>query len=1256
MTIFQTTPEDILALDDKLLRELVAKLAIAEIQRSGHSALNVTWGGAQTTADGGLDVRVELLASMGNLSAGVPRANTGYQVKKPDMPRGEIFKEMRPSGNLRPVIAELAATGGAYIIVSSTGTTADKGLRDRRKAIRDALHDCPDATRLYTDFFDRTRLADWVSEHPGVILWLREKIGRALEGWRPYGPWSHAGDDLKVPYLIDDRVRVRIAGRSDSGISTGIAIDQLRKILVNPRSAVRLVGLSGVGKTRFVQALFDQTTGAGPLPEAYAVYADINHNPSPQPVSFATSLIAMRRRAILVVDNCGAQLHRELALVCAQAESLLSLITVEYDVREDLAENTEVVMIDTASSSLIGQLVSRRYPALFRINVETIAAAAEGNARIALAIAGTVGVTEDLARLTQIELFDRLFWQRHQQDPELLRAAQVCSLVYSFHGERFEGEGSELPSLATLAGLSAETLYGHVRNLMRRDLIQSRADWRAVLPHALANHLAGQALENVPQHRIQAQIVNAGNRRLLLSFSRRLSYLHTNSSAVRLCASWLEPGGLLSDVAELDGTGIQMLTYIAPVASEQTLSALERVSIRHSDLAIVTWRRHAGLLRSLAYEPALFARCVRLLINIVENETINSPAREVREILYSFFQLAYSGTHAPVTIRMAMIEEWLGSGALEVKALGRAALERALQTQLSSNYSFSFGAWPRDTGHHPSSNEEVCDWYRATLTILERLVVAGGSDANFAKLTLAKAFERLWDFAALRDELAEKMRRFAAGIYWHEGWQASQAAMRIHANDGALQLLDTTLAPADLASEVLSVLVPSINSTPGMLPKERYDQYRRRVEQASEQLGKRVASHLDVLAKLAPKLFLHGERVELFGRGLGREVKEIDKAWSLIVAALAAIPVAMQFPALLRGFLSEVSKRDMALAQRYLDEGLEGGPTAPSMPALQEAVGWDRAGIARLSTALERGIVPITEYRYLSGAGFAPIELQDLAAKLLMDVLQKTGGFQVVLDVMSTWPGVMSNGDAKDTNSILPLCRAILRHPDLELVDENADYVLRCVADLGLAGSEGEALAQGMAQAIRAAAGAPRNLARSMPETLKAMFDHQPSATLDGLYGTCEDDQAAALRLLRQISDHAVHPAAGVNLAKLVDWCKGDWQARTSFVFAFLPIAVPSGTAGRSVLSEQAMTLLEHSENPKATLELIIEGLAPKFWSGSRAEIMAVNVTALDDILGKFDAEFHSFASQAKNRLLAIIQDERRVEMEHDRFRDERFE
>jgi hypothetical protein len=43
--------------------------------------------------------------------------------------------------------------------------------------MRDALHDCPNAGQLHTDFIDRRHLADWVLEHPGVLLWVRNAVG-----------------------------------------------------------------------------------------------------------------------------------------------------------------------------------------------------------------------------------------------------------------------------------------------------------------------------------------------------------------------------------------------------------------------------------------------------------------------------------------------------------------------------------------------------------------------------------------------------------------------------------------------------------------------------------------------------------------------------------------------------------------------------------------------------------------------------------------------------------------------------------------------------------------------------------------------------------------------------------------------------------------------------------------------------------------------------------------------------------------------
>src|SRR5690606_2872488 len=118
------------------------------------------------------------------------KAATGLQVKAQDMPPGAILKEMAPDGILRPSIAELAAKGGAYIIVSSQGSVSDTAWADRRDAMLEAVEGKIPPGSLVVEFYDRTRLATWVNQHAGLVPWVLEKVGRPLSGWRAFGDWS----------------------------------------------------------------------------------------------------------------------------------------------------------------------------------------------------------------------------------------------------------------------------------------------------------------------------------------------------------------------------------------------------------------------------------------------------------------------------------------------------------------------------------------------------------------------------------------------------------------------------------------------------------------------------------------------------------------------------------------------------------------------------------------------------------------------------------------------------------------------------------------------------------------------------------------------------------------------------------------------------------------------------------------------------------------------------------------------------------
>ena len=278
--MFDVTGQDISFLSDEDLRTLVGRLCEAELRRLGLSPLCASWGGNQNAVDGGVDVRVTL-AESAPLSAAFVRSNVVYQVKAEDMPPGKILAEMKPDGTVRPSILELAAAGGSYIIVSSKGSVSDSALADRRRAMHDAVAGLANCDGLHLDFYDRDRLASWVRDHASIVTWVRERIGRPISGWRPYDDWAASHEGLAGTYLTDDSLRIQGPASKGEGESIVQGMERLRRTLAAERGVVRLVGLSGVGKTRLVQALFDDRVGQFALAPDLAIYTNLSDDPSP---------------------------------------------------------------------------------------------------------------------------------------------------------------------------------------------------------------------------------------------------------------------------------------------------------------------------------------------------------------------------------------------------------------------------------------------------------------------------------------------------------------------------------------------------------------------------------------------------------------------------------------------------------------------------------------------------------------------------------------------------------------------------------------------------------------------------------------------------------------------------------------------------------------------------------------------------------------------------------------------------------------
>lgn len=1275
--MLEITGDEIAALSDTDLRTLIGLLCEAEMRRRGLPTSSVTYGGNQDAKDGGLDVSVALAAGS-DIEGFVPKPQTGFQVKKPDMPRAEILKEMKPKGVLRPVILDLAVAGGAYVIVSSTGSTSASALAERRKAMAEALKDTTADAKLELDFYDRSRLATWVRDHPGVIPWVRARIGKAMPGWQSYGSWSLAPAGADASYLADDQACIRAGGKDEGdGVSAVEGINRIRKVLAEPRHVVRLVGLSGVGKTRLAEALFDASIGEGALDPSLAFYTNEADEPNPPPAGLASDLIVGRTRAILVVDNCTPELHHRLSEVARADGSTISLITIEYDIREDQPEGTDVFELDTSSIPLIEKLVRRRYPDLSQIDAQTIAEASGGNARVALALASRIEKTESAAALTEEELFKRLFQQRHDPDPTLLLIAQACSLVYSFDGETLEGDAAELPLLGGLAGKSADEMYAGVAELQRRDLVQARAQWRALLPHAIANRFAKMALQNIPPPKVKSILIENASERVLRSFSRRLGYLDDSKEAKAIVETWLAPGGLLSEVTNFNELGRAMFTNIAPLAPEAVLSALEKALSGADEATLSRCTHFVQLLRSLAYEPGFFERALALLTRFAALSSGDERDNEAAGVLESLFHITLSGTHAPIAMRVKAADGLLGSDDARLRAVGVKALKALMKTShFTSHYKFDFGARSRDFGYHPRSDAEVRAWFDEILELTRKFALSDNSVAGEIQKALARKFRGLWSNAGRAEDLDQLARGIAAQSFWRDGWIAARQTRIYDGKDmkpelrDRLAVLEEFLRPKDLVDKVRGLVIgPRAGSLDlndfddddedeedGTDPTARYAARAARSAAAIRELGHELAADEAAFKAVLPELMGGNTRAAPLGEALAEDAEDPRAMWDAMVAQFAAIENAsLQF---LGGFISGLMKRDATLANMILDEAVEHLALAAWFPILQASVDIDKPALERLHRALKHGKAHISSYHNLAYGRATDNVPGPEFRDLVLAIARKPGGHTVGLEMVSM--RLHADGSAKRMPpEVREAGRLVLDEFEFHSKDNRTtreDYELGVVVRAALAGPEGAPVARGLCRRLIAAIADHQINGYDEDDLMKALLEVQPFEVLDELFSGDAKARRASVRLLNNLLRFHKTVLDGVPDDIVLTWCDRDPAVRYPLAASVvLLFRRPKGGEPHEWTPLTAK-LLEKASDPQLVLHEIINRLHPTSWSDSLATKLDERLKLLNKLPVVETASLTEAVAEARKTLQARIDSQRRREQEEDRTERNRFE
>jgi len=1267
MPILDITPADIALLSDVDLRALVARLCEAEVRRFGFSATAVTWGGHQDASDGGSDVRVSLPRGS-NCGQSIPRPNTVFQVKKGGMAASKITQEMRPKGKLREAIRKLIAQSGSYVLVTSAANTSDTELAVRLSAMRKALGRVPNRSRLKLDFYDRSRIASWVREHAGVMIWLKEQIGKQLRGWRGYGPWTF--EKVKnEEYLVDEHARITEGWPSRKG-SIGV-LDGMQKInekLRHPSSVVRLVGLSGVGKTRFVQALFDARLGEFCLDSGLAIYTNMNENPDPQPMELLSDLIVSSQKAILIVDNCRPDLHRRLSERCRTENEFVSLITVEHDVQDDESEGTDFFSLEPSSDALVRRLIHLRYPAVSHVNIEIILRVSGGNSRVALALSGTVGKNQTITSLSDRDLFARLFNQGNAPDENLLSAARALSLVYSYQGEDVSsGEECELLRLGATIGKTADEMFRSSISLLGRDLVQKRGVWRAVLPHALANRLAIDALELIPSSTLQANVMAGAPERLQKSFARRLTYLGDNQSAKDIVKRWLDPLGRLGNLAKLNELERQLFAIVAPVYPEATLDALERACrIAASPDELRSFLRYAYTLRSIAYDAILFDRCVKLISDIAEVQN-SAKHDEVLTLFASLFPLFYSGTNATIEQRLAVAESLITCESEKNRQLGFKALSSILEAfHFGAGFDFEFGTQSRSFGYWPRNKNEERTWYERALGVAESLACSSESWATEVLEIIGKQFRGIWRRGLLCDALESLFLRISETGLWIEGWLAVRQTIffdsQTLAADSVVRLkaLEQGLRPKSLvdrarafvmAEPLRFVGIDGRIDDPGIFEKSPFE-----IDRIVEELARELATDLAVFEQVLPGFMeARTEQLTVFGRAFAQHVKTPRSAWANLLSGLKRSRSVKANPTLLGGFLSGLSAVNRTLTEDLLDECVEDEVLAPWYPILQMAAGINSRGVERLIYSLEVGVANINTYYNLISGGVTH-EISGVSFnRLLSRIGARKGGNDIALQILMMRIS-FGGGEKSSPGEIIDIGCSLLAGLELAEWGHGAgDHYLRIVAKACLEGSRGDITVRGICRRLIKSIEAGQTYAFNQSVLLETILTAQPAAVLDVLCGEDAAQLQVGMRVLSGAGMMQRNPWDAIPEEELIAWCERQPESRYAAAAEGVTVFHWSDPH-RPQWTPIALRLLGSAPNRIEVLKKFTQKFSPHSWSGSLAKIIDANSSLLDHLNGHGDPLLSAFIDSEKMRFRKIIESEKNIEKIRHAWVDERFE
>ena len=794
----------------------------------------------------------------------------------------------------------------------------------------------------------------------------------------------------------------------------------------------------------------------------------------------------------------------------------------------------------------------------------------------------------------------------------------------------------------------------HAVTLQKRELIQARGGWRAILPQALADRLAREALDFIPWWDVASTF--ADKPRLLGSFARRISHLHDVKPVRKVIRNWMEPGGPLEDPT----AKMKLVKLVSHHVNDDLLKFVEKW-INTEDQP----DQRLGLIDDLvriteltAHEEKFFSRaCHTLVVLALRHNPMNELIGKIREdeAIDNLFRLLSSGTLAQTDVRISVASDTIKSSDQQKVLIGLKMLASALKVGHTS-YNVTF---IEDTQHstlcwEPRS-EEIVDWFYKWIRLAVDVANSGNHVAEEeSRNALATQLSDIWRYIPpLRSLLIESIRKINEKRQWPEALRRLNHLLRLVQSFGdgspeedikAVEDLIEEMSPSELAARVYSELGADVN----------YDRREKRLNR----LGRELANSPDVLRSVLPAVLRSGSYgMGSLGKGIAEATDDPTALWPLLREAYLNEPVSERNISVLGAFVRHLDKYDPEVAELIRQE-------CRKSDHLRRDYGFFLPNSALSPEETERVI------EYAADAEVCGKQLIDIIwrkefclsdvtrVRLMRSLLSRSEGPKLVVDAL-----VMLQGAEKDNHRVWPedirrigldaIETLIFRNGvDGTLESQMGELTLYCLEN-----DEGSGVAR-LLSALSDQAARHDDSVRHLSSTAGAIATVAPSAYLNSV---APDPDSGLRGFGLHDARFGFWPLSMVPPVALVDWCSEN-DARWTRIVPYLELFTldQGGVSEHNMeekLSCQIVAILEAAPEPGSVVDLLFDRITMRSCDiGSLAATVERRLRIFEQLNGQLRPEVRTAVSRREPSIRKWVTEERRREADEEAVRSQRFE